>query len=98
MRRPCLLTLLAALVVLAAAVPAGAARGGPDAAGYTWIDSDEPGVPAGSPTVSSFTDLAATYGFTGDDQVIALALPPAVFPTGFPLYGARYSTLWLSSN
>src|SRR5207248_2175485 len=70
-----------------------AARGGPDAFGYTWTDSDEPGTDNSMPGYNG-TDL----GFTGDDAVIQVPLPASVFPTGFPFYGATYTGLWLSSN
>lgn len=75
---------------------ASAATDGPDLAGYTWSDSDEPNVDARIPFYSG-SDLRS-LGFTGDDTVLTIPLPLAVFPTGFRFYGVDYPNIYLSSN
>ncbi|HEB85008.1 MAG TPA: hypothetical protein ENI92_08425, partial [Bacteroidetes bacterium] len=68
--------------------------GGPDDAGYVFIDSNEPDGPAfGWVTDDSgtWTEITALYG----DDVYA-----GPFPIGFdfPFYGTDYSQFWLGSN
>lgn len=89
-------TLALAFALTAAAARSHAASGGPDPFGYTWCDSDEPGNNADVPAFVP-QDLRA-LGFRSDDTVIAIDLPAAAFPAGFPFYGTRYSRFWLSSN
>lgn len=73
-------------------------RGGPDAGGYRWIDSDEPGGPA-----YEFTDISGTgvvavlqsvWGFPAKDEGLALVNLP--FDVHF--YGSAYTQLQISSN
>ena len=74
--------------------PAGKGRGGPDAFGYTWIDSDEPGGPA-----FAWTDISATgtpvttWTGSADDGSVTVTLP-----FGFPYYGLCYSSLKICTN
>jgi len=67
--------------------------GGPDAFGYYWVDSDQPGGPT-----FSWTDIAASgYDIVNgliDDTVIG------PFGIGFPFsyYGTTYTQFYVSSN
>ena len=66
--------------------------GGPDAYGYSWIDSNEPGGPA-----YNWVDISATGTVvTGlsDDNVVG------PFPIGFtfPFYGEDKTEFWVNSN
>ena len=73
-----------------------AATGGPDAGGYFWLDSLS-GVPVATPgSISPATNLMP--GFEGDGLITAIPLPAAVFPSGFPFYGQRYTTAYLSTE
>jgi len=76
--------------------PSSAAEGGPDAAGYTWRDTDEAAIgraePAGWRYVGSSLD---------DDTVLRVsdfAALGGVLPWAFPFYGASYDDLWISDN
>jgi hypothetical protein len=66
--------------------------GGPDAFGYTWIDSDQPGGPA-----FNWIDIAATgtnvTGLTDDNFV-----GPFNIGFGFPYYDSTYTTFYISGN
>ncbi|HKB07987.1 MAG TPA: S8 family serine peptidase, partial [Candidatus Polarisedimenticolia bacterium] len=68
-------------------------RGGPDASGYLFIDSDEPGGPA-----FAWTDIASTGtligGLTGDDRT------SGPVPLGFhmPFYGQVFDSVRVSTN
>jgi hypothetical protein len=66
--------------------------GGPDAFGYAFIDSDEPGGP-----VFAWRDIRAigrTAILTGDD-VFSAAIPLGF---AFPFYGRSFSSVHISSN
>ncbi|MCB2230797.1 trypsin-like peptidase domain-containing protein [bacterium] len=67
--------------------------GGPDAFGYLWIDSDEPGGPSfsWSSIAGSGTDIV---GGMIDDT----ALGPIQLGFAFPFYGNSYSEIWVGSN
>lgn len=72
--------------------PVAANAGGPDAFGYRWLDSDEPGGP-----VFRWVDIAQpanVVAITGDEAVSAR------LPIGFsfPFYGRRFTTLRVCSN
>jgi hypothetical protein len=64
--------------------------GGPDAFGYSWINSNGYNGPE-----FSFTDISAggILGITNDDQGVVQALP-----FSFPFYGVDYTELYISSN
>ncbi len=63
---------------------------GPDAFGYTWIDSNEAGGPA-----FSFNDisLTGTDVTTGDDGVVM-----ATLPFDFPFYDIPRTEIWVNGN
>ncbi|PAP78584.1 reprolysin-like metallopeptidase, partial [Rubrivirga marina] len=78
--------------------PHSLATGGPDAYGYVWIDSDEPGGPAvdfqdisGTGTAVTFTP-AGTFG--ANDEGYA----DVVLPFTFPFYGVDKSTIRVYTN
>jgi hypothetical protein len=73
-----------------AAGAAGAFTGGPDAGGYSWIDSDT----TGGPTYG-WNDIAGTgtlLGY-GDDSRWSFSLP-----YNFSFYGTSYTTVWVCTN
>lgn len=67
-----------------------AGSGGPDAYGYTWKDSNEPGGP-----VFAWWDISTT-----GTPVVGLADDNVVgpFPAGFDFYWYRHEFLWIGSN
>ena len=65
--------------------------GGPDAFGYYWIDSNEPGGPAFSWV--DITGIGTNTGLAGDDQVLSFGLPWT-----FEFYGIGYNSVNVSSN
>lgn len=72
--------------------PVTLGKGGPDSAGYRWIDSDEPGGP-----FFNWVDISATgiqVDITYHDQVLG------PFPAGFafPFYSGSYNEFWISAN
>lgn len=81
-----------ALTTLVAGAPSAAlaARGGPDALGWAWADSDEPGVDTSFEAPTGFTPLAAPMP---DEGVFPV---PIAFP--FTLYTQTSNTLYVSSN
>ncbi len=67
-------------------------RGGPDAFGYRWVDSDEPGGPA-----FDWTDISTTgmpLGLTGDDQTST----PIALGFNFPFYGTLFDSIRVCTN
>ena len=68
-------------------------RGGPDAFGYRWSDSNEPGGPA-----FAWQDISATgtpiADVTTDDDTSA----PIALGFNFPFYGATFNAIRVSSN
>jgi hypothetical protein len=75
-------------------------HGGPDAFGYEWIDSNEPGGPAyvWNDIVSTgtlVTNWVATSTYTALDEGKA---GPFQFGFSFKFYGVQYNQIWLSSN
>jgi len=67
--------------------------GGPDAFGYYWIDSDEPGGP-----VFAWEDVSTTgtdlIGSLGDDNYVG----PLDLGFDFPFYGNVYNYIYVGSN
>jgi hypothetical protein len=79
-----------------AAGPQGTAHalgsGGPDAGGYRWLDSDEPGGPA-----FQWIDLQTIgqpLGLDGDDETSA----PVALPFAFPFYGSAFDSIRVCTN
>jgi len=72
--------------------PSTLRAGGPDAFGYRYRDSDEPGGPA-----FNFVDISSTgtaIPITGDDQISA-AIPMGI---SIPFYGNSFSSLKVCTN
>ena len=71
------------------------AQGGPDAGGYRWIDSDEPGGPAFNWVDISTTGTPITTwtNGTGDDGSVVVPLPFT-----FTYYGNNYTQLKIVTN
>jgi len=92
-RSPMLSFLLLSFCFFPFAVSAAApGSGGPDAFGYTWKDSDEPGGP-----VFSYLDISSTGTFVSglaDDNFVG------AFPIGFDFsfYGNTYTDFYIASN
>ncbi len=72
--------------------------GGPDAFGYRWIDSDEPGGPTFNwVDIKSVGTQVTTWNVgTGDDGYATLPTFPGGF--SFPFYGNTYTNLSISTN
>lgn len=88
------------LTLLAVARGASAATGGPDAFGYTFVDSSEPGGPAYRPIDVTTTGTAVLVGNEenrGDDIAAVVVLAAAGAP-GFSFYGTTYPALVMTSN
>ncbi|MBK9331959.1 MAG: exo-alpha-sialidase [Ignavibacteria bacterium] len=69
--------------------------GGPDAGGYSWIDSDEPGGPVYNYVDISGVGTAITTWTTGTGDDGAVTLP---LPFSFNYYGNNYSSLKVCTN
>jgi len=71
------------------------AQGGPDAGGYRWIDSDEPGGPVFNwfEIASTGTPITTWTSGTGDDGSVILPLPFT-----FKYYGNDYTSLKVVTN
>jgi subtilisin family serine protease len=74
-------------------IPALEGFGGPDAFGYRWIDSDEPGGPA-----FSWMDIGMSgtpiAGLDGDDEISA----PIPLGFNFSFYGNTFDSVRVSTN
>jgi subtilisin family serine protease len=79
-----------------------AGGGGPDAFGYVWIDSDEPGGPtfnwvdiSGTGTALDSTSAWIPFGTNrpGDEGYF-----PVTLPFAFPYYGSTYTTAYIGTN
>ncbi len=82
----CAASLTATLALLLAAPAAQAATGGPDGFGYTWADSDEPGV--------SYDYMwAPDETFMGDDDYFVTSIG-----FSFEFYGQTYNDVTVTSN
>jgi photosystem II stability/assembly factor-like uncharacterized protein len=69
-------------------------RGGPDAFGYIWIDSDEPGGPTFNWTdISSVGTPISVWTGTADDGYATVDLP-----FGFSFYGISYTSMNVVTN
>jgi hypothetical protein len=77
------------------AIPAGIdGHGGPDAFGYTWIDSDDPGGPTFNWTdISGLGTQITTWTGSADDGYATVALP-----FSFPFYGSNYNSMNVVTN
>ena len=72
--------------------PVTDSKGGPDAFGYRWMDSDEPGGPT-----FDWMDITGTgtlVSMTGDDAISA----PIAMGMNFPFYGGSFSSLRVCTN
>ena len=65
-------------------------RGGPDAFGYTWVDSDEPGGPTFEWVDISGTGRSVSLSDDANRQV--------TLPWAFPFYGTDRTAMFVSSN
>jgi hypothetical protein len=73
-------------------LPVTEASGGPDAFGYRWDDSDEPGGPAfGWVDISA---IGARIPFSRDDQNVG----PIPLPFSFPFYRGAFDSMRVCSN
>jgi len=72
--------------------PVADSKGGPDAFGYRWADSDEPG----GPTFSwiDITSVGNSVPITSDDQWSA----PIAMGMSFPFYGSTFSSVRVNTN
>ncbi len=84
--RPSLEVALALLIALLVAPRAHGATGGPDGFGYTWADSDEPGV-------SYDYVYSDNSTFMGDDDYFTTSIG-----FDFEFYGQTYDTVTVTSN
>ncbi len=72
--------------------PVTESRGGPDALGYRWVDSDEPGGPAFSWV--DITGLTSPIPLAGDDAISE----PVPMGMTFPFYGTLFSSVRICTN
>lgn len=77
-------------------------QGGPDAFGYRWIDSDEPGGPVFGwidiSTTGSVLDSASAWVPTGSNRPGDEGYFPVTLPFGFSFYGTTYTTAYIGTN
>lgn len=71
--------------------PVEKGSGGPDAFGYTWIDSDEPGGPAFNWV--DISGVGTTVSLNDDDTTAAIPLG-----FDFPYYDSTFSSVHIGSN
>jgi len=74
-------------------VAGGRDAGGPDADGYSWIDSEEPGGPAAG-WVDVWDDSQPLEFGAGNDAVAG----PVDLGFAIPFYGSSYEQVWISAN
>jgi uncharacterized repeat protein (TIGR01451 family) len=90
------------LMLSAVAYDAGAASGGPDGFGYTFVDSQEPGGPAYRLIDIATTGTPVLVGTpeNGGDDIASAPIDLTVGGTrpGFSLYGVTYPALVMTSN
>ena len=80
------------LIAFCYSIVSYAGSGGPDAYGYIWKDSDEPGGP-----VYQWTDITSTGIYVtglGDDNVVG----PYILSTNFNYYWYQVKKVWVGSN
>ena len=82
-----LLTVFVASAALAPTLSTHAATGGPDGFGYTWADSDEPGV------TYAYEAIYANYASLEDEDHVEIPLG-----FDFPFYGGVFDTITATSN
>jgi len=82
-----LLTVLVASAVLATSAATWAAPGGPAGFGYTWADSDEPGV------TYAYEAIYGNYASLSDEDFVEIPLG-----FDFPFYGGVFDTITVTSN
>jgi hypothetical protein len=73
--------------------PVISASGGPDSAGYRWIDSDQPGGPA-----YVWNDIKATGTLLSGISACDDCYQSQALSFAFPFYGTMYSTVYPASN
>jgi hypothetical protein len=79
-------------------------RGGPDAYGYFWLDSNEPGGPTFNwvdiTSSAPFLDSASAWTptGTGSNRFGDEGYYPVVLPFSFNYYGIMYDTLFIGTN
>ena len=72
--------------------PGALGFGGPDAAGYRWLDSDDPNGPAFD--WIDITGVGTAIPFSGDDQNQG----PIALPFAFPFYGGTFNSVRVCTN
>jgi len=72
--------------------PGALGAGGPDAGGYRWLDSDEPGGP--SFQWLDIRALGTPLALDGDDQTTA----PIALPFAFPFYAGSFDSVRVCTN
>ena len=73
-------------------IPGVLGNGGPDAAGYRWLDSNDPNGPAFS--WIDITGVGTPIPFTGDDQNQG----PIALPFSFPFYNGSFNSVRVCTN
>lgn len=73
--------------------PVVGASGGPDAAGYRWADSDEPGGPT-----FQWTDIRSTGTLLSTISACDDCYQLQALRFSFPFYGSNYNSTYITSN